>query len=316
MASRERRNRAARRMPAIANALDGMSRADAATAAGMERQALRDAVTALQRRGDRRAARPPVAGRLPALTETELALLADRIFRGSGPREGRREQLDPAGPLPLDRGPLRQAPDAAEPVADPAARGLLAAEGPADAPEERRGGAATLRKRGLRAALAGPRPRRIRASGSRCGSRTRCGSARRAGSAIAGGAEAAARRAAGPAPPGRISSAPPAPAGRPPSARPAEVSTDAMRIFLDGFAATIADDEHAVMVLDRAGWHGAKALRVPPNVSSPAAAVFAPAQPDGAGLAMAPRALPEPARPRGPRRHRRRLLRRLERHRR
>lgn len=46
-----------------------------------------------------------------------------------------------------------------------------------------------------------------------------------------------------------------------------EVGTQAMQIFLDAFAETIPDDEHAVMVLDRAGWHGAKALRVPPNVT-------------------------------------------------
>ena len=44
LARRERSNRAARRLLAIADALDGMSRADAATAAGTERQALRDAV--------------------------------------------------------------------------------------------------------------------------------------------------------------------------------------------------------------------------------------------------------------------------------
>ena len=43
-AAREKKNRVARRMLAIANALDGMSRADAARAAGMDRQALRDAV--------------------------------------------------------------------------------------------------------------------------------------------------------------------------------------------------------------------------------------------------------------------------------
>ena len=42
-----------------------------------------------------------------------------------------------------------------------------------------------------------------------------------------------------------------------------EVSTKAMQIFLDEFAKTIAADEHAVMVLDRAGWHGSKALVVP-----------------------------------------------------
>lgn len=46
-----------------------------------------------------------------------------------------------------------------------------------------------------------------------------------------------------------------------------EVSTQAMQVFLDGFSATLAADEHAVLVLDRAGWHGAKALEVPPNIT-------------------------------------------------
>ena len=45
------------------------------------------------------------------------------------------------------------------------------------------------------------------------------------------------------------------------------VNTDAMQIFLDHFAATIGDDEHVVMVLDRAGWHGSKALAVPANIT-------------------------------------------------
>ena len=43
LAKKEPRRRTAQRMLAIANALDGMSRADAARAAGIERQALRDA---------------------------------------------------------------------------------------------------------------------------------------------------------------------------------------------------------------------------------------------------------------------------------
>ncbi len=46
-----------------------------------------------------------------------------------------------------------------------------------------------------------------------------------------------------------------------------EVSTTAMQIFLDRFAATLDPDEHAVMVLDGAGWHRARALLVPPNVT-------------------------------------------------
>ncbi len=44
-------------------------------------------------------------------------------------------------------------------------------------------------------------------------------------------------------------------------------NTDAMQEFLNRFAATIADDEHAVMVLDQAGWHGANALIVPANIT-------------------------------------------------
>ena len=45
------------------------------------------------------------------------------------------------------------------------------------------------------------------------------------------------------------------------------VNTEAMQEFLDRFAATIAGDEHAVMVLDQAGWHGSGALVVPANVT-------------------------------------------------
>jgi transposase len=45
------------------------------------------------------------------------------------------------------------------------------------------------------------------------------------------------------------------------------VSTEAMSVFLAEFAATIPPDNHAVMVLDQAGWHGARALRVPDNVT-------------------------------------------------
>ncbi|MGA7327046.1 MAG: transposase [Rhodomicrobium sp.] len=43
--------------------------------------------------------------------------------------------------------------------------------------------------------------------------------------------------------------------------------TAAMQAFLDRFAETIADDEHAVMALDQAGWHGSNALAVPANVT-------------------------------------------------
>lgn len=46
-----------------------------------------------------------------------------------------------------------------------------------------------------------------------------------------------------------------------------EVSTQGMQAFLDTVAATIAPDEHVVMVLDQAGWHTAEALAVPAPIT-------------------------------------------------
>ena len=46
-----------------------------------------------------------------------------------------------------------------------------------------------------------------------------------------------------------------------------EVSTETMSLFLGQFAATLASHAHAVVVLDRAGWHGSRHLRVPDNLS-------------------------------------------------
>ena len=40
-----------------------------------------------------------------------------------------------------------------------------------------------------------------------------------------------------------------------------------MQAFLDAFAETIGDDEHVALVLDGAGWHSGKTLRVPSNVT-------------------------------------------------
>lgn len=45
------------------------------------------------------------------------------------------------------------------------------------------------------------------------------------------------------------------------------VSTEAMTLFLRHFAATLPDDEHALMVLDGAGWHTSHDLAVPDNVT-------------------------------------------------
>ncbi|WP_158282451.1 hypothetical protein [Azospirillum sp. TSO5] len=45
------------------------------------------------------------------------------------------------------------------------------------------------------------------------------------------------------------------------------VSTAAMSLFLDGFSRSLEPDVHAVLVLDQAGWYGARALVVPDNVA-------------------------------------------------
>ncbi len=46
-----------------------------------------------------------------------------------------------------------------------------------------------------------------------------------------------------------------------------EISTAVMNTFLAGFSATRAADEHALMVMDGAGWHRSGDLDVPDNVS-------------------------------------------------
>ena len=43
--------------------------------------------------------------------------------------------------------------------------------------------------------------------------------------------------------------------------------TAAMNAHLAEISLTVAEDAHAVLVLDGAGWHGSKALRVPDNIT-------------------------------------------------
>ena len=40
-----------------------------------------------------------------------------------------------------------------------------------------------------------------------------------------------------------------------------------MQVYLDKFAETIGPDEHVLLVLDQAGWHEAKTLRTPANIT-------------------------------------------------
>jgi transposase len=88
-ARHEPSRRAAWRMLAIANALGGMSRAEAARLAGMERQALRDAVVCYNAEGLAGLHDRPKPGRPQRLSEAEQAALAARVFRGPDPgRDG------------------------------------------------------------------------------------------------------------------------------------------------------------------------------------------------------------------------------------
>ena len=88
-ARHEPNRRAALRMMAIANALEGVSRAEAARLAGMERQALRDAVARYNAEGLAGLYDRPKPGRPQRLSEGEQAALAARVFAGPDPeRDG------------------------------------------------------------------------------------------------------------------------------------------------------------------------------------------------------------------------------------
>jgi transposase len=92
LARREKDRAAAARMQAIAGALEGLSRAEAARLAGMERQALRDAVLRYNAEG--------LAGLRDAVLRYNAEGLAGLHDR---PRSGRRPRLDEA-----QRAALRQ----------------------------------------------------------------------------------------------------------------------------------------------------------------------------------------------------------------
>ena len=77
--------RAAMRMLAVANALDGLSRAEAARLAGMERQALRDAVLRSNAEGLEGLHDLPRSGRPEALTVGQQAALKAWVLRGPNP---------------------------------------------------------------------------------------------------------------------------------------------------------------------------------------------------------------------------------------
>src|SRR5437764_15480568 len=82
LARRERDGRVSSRLLALANALDGMSRGEAARAAGMDRQTLRDRVHRYNAEGVEGLRDRPRPGRPCALDEGRQAALKALVLRG------------------------------------------------------------------------------------------------------------------------------------------------------------------------------------------------------------------------------------------
>lgn len=132
--------RVTRRILAIANALSGMSRADAAGSAGMDRQTLRDWVIRYNAHGVAGLADRWSSGRPPILDETQQAELLEIVLQGPDPvkdgfcaftrddlvaiakkRFGKSMHATSMGRLLRRLGLSRQKPRPSHPLKDPAA---------------------------------------------------------------------------------------------------------------------------------------------------------------------------------------------------
>jgi hypothetical protein len=105
VARRETNGRVASRLLALANALDGMARGQAARQAGMDRQTLRDWVIRFNAEGVDGLHDRPKSGRPIWLDDGELATLK---ATWSGPRARRRQHLADPGIVPDRRAALRR----------------------------------------------------------------------------------------------------------------------------------------------------------------------------------------------------------------
>ena len=170
--------------------------------------------------------------------------------------------------MPLDRGAFRQKLSPLEHDAGAAPNGVLAPEGAPRAPEARRKSPGALRKKGLRAALkaaAAAHPgkhlqlwfqdeARIGNKGRVCHRWWLKGE--RAPGLVQQGYQWA-----------YIFSAIRPATGEDFTLVLPVVSAAVMDLFLAQFAAALPADAHAVLVLDGAGWHDARALTVPGNLT-------------------------------------------------
>src|SRR5215203_6926435 len=88
LAKQQSGRRPALRLLAIANALDGMSRTQAARAAGIERQSLCDTIKRFNADGIAGLVDRPKAHRPERLSKAEQAILVTPILRGPDPEQG------------------------------------------------------------------------------------------------------------------------------------------------------------------------------------------------------------------------------------
>src|SRR3954467_14277501 len=171
-ARRCRDTAASRRMLALALVLEGASREEAARAAGMDRQTLRDWVHRYDAEGLAGLRDRPRSGRKPRLTPGQEAELGAAVERGPDPDrdprvglrppEGRlRGALAPGRPPGADRDPLRRPAARAQGGQGAAPPGLPPPVGASPAPEGGRGGAGGVQK-GFAEPVAGALPERAR----------------------------------------------------------------------------------------------------------------------------------------------------------
>src|SRR5436305_4419782 len=278
-AARCRDARAARRTLALALVLEGSSREEAARAAGMDRQTLRDWVHRSNAEGLPGLRDRPRSGRRPRLTPGQEAELATAVGRGPDPDrdprvglrppEGRLRGARAAGRPPgADRGPLRRPPARALGRQGPAPARLHPPVGAPAAPRGGRGGAGGLQQ-GFAALVAAAPPEHARGKPSEIWSRDEARVGRQ-GTLTRVWARRGTR--------------PRAPRDRRHTwaylfgaVRPERAVGAALVLPYADAAATglhpaeigreIAPGAHGVVVLDRAGWRGAADLVVPENLT-------------------------------------------------
>ena len=142
-ARRESDGRVSARLIAIANALEGMDRANAALLAGMDRQTLRDWVHRYNAEGIAGLCNRPAPGRRPKLSEGQMAALKAVVLAGPDPggqncAVARRRSV-PVGAGALGRRLQRNRDAESVVVARP-----VASEDPTAAPAEQRKGSTSL----------------------------------------------------------------------------------------------------------------------------------------------------------------------------